>query len=154
MKTSVLVQSLSRWMSKIATTMIRRCFKAEGESSLLSKHTNLPFTLSLASLSSTTSVSLSLPRSLFFSPSDTLRWIDAVTETLVACQLLNKQFAKGSLSQETSQSEVKISAWACPLHTITYPILKKENMTSHSPTPHATEHSNKVIFWIIVLRLF
>lgn len=47
-----------------------------------------------------------------FSPPDTLRWIDAVTETLVACQLLNKQLAKGSLSQETSQSGVRLSALA------------------------------------------
>lgn len=73
MKTSALIQSLSRWISEIATRMICRCFKAKGKSSLLLKSTNLPFTLYCTfshHLSSSTSfipVSLSLPHSLFLS---------------------------------------------------------------------------------------
>lgn len=64
------------------------------------------FSLNLSSSASSASLCFFIPPSsplFFFPPSDTLRWIDAVTETLVACQLLNKQLAKGSLSQETSQ---------------------------------------------------
>lgn len=73
MKTSALIQSLSRWISEIATRMIWRCFKAKGKSSLLLKSTNLPFTLyctfshHLSSSSSFIPVSLSLPHSLFLS---------------------------------------------------------------------------------------
>lgn len=73
MKTSVLIQSLARWISEIATPMIWICFKAKGKSSQLSEHTNLPFTLYWASSNISLLVRLlSLrffipPRSPFFS---------------------------------------------------------------------------------------
>lgn len=65
MKTSVLIQSLARWISEIATTMIWRCFK--GKSSLLLKTpiSHLLFT----ELSLIISLSLTHTISFFISPS-------------------------------------------------------------------------------------
>lgn len=143
MKTSVLIQSLARWISEIATTMIWRCFKAKGNVAYCwsAPISHLLFTgLSLSISLHPPPLSLFLYPSLvpsFFPPSDTLRWIDAVTETLVACQLLNKQLAKGSLSQETSQSEVRwSSALACYVSSVyvnAHPVTEVRNMTSRVP---------------------